>query len=376
MGHVSLNMLCPKESDAGSYAGNICFTNEEIIIMEMDMRFKRKLPIPKEIKERFPVDADIAQIKAARDKEMKAIFDGEIDKFILIIGPCSADREDAVLDYTYRLAKVQEQVKDKLFIIPRIYTNKPRTTGEGYKGLVHQPDPNKAPDVLEGIIKVRELHTRAIKETGLTCADEMLYPANHRYISDILSYTAIGARSVEDQQHRLTASGLGIPVGMKNPTSGDLSVMMNSIVAAQSSHNFIYRGWEVETDGNPYAHAILRGYVDNLGNSSPNYHYEDLVHLYDLYMKKNLKNPCVIIDTNHANSGKKFLEQIRISKEVLHSIRHNNDLKGFVKGLMIESYLEDGNQKIGEGCYGKSITDPCLGWDKSEKLIYELAELY
>ena len=344
--------------------------------MEMDMRFLRKLPVPKEIKERFPVDKAIADIKAKRDEEMKAIFDGKLDKFILIIGPCSADREDSVLDYTYRLARVQEKVKDKLFIIPRIYTNKPRTTGAGYKGLVHQPDPDKAPDMLEGLIKVRDLHTRAIRETGLTCADELLYPENHRYISDILSYTAIGARSVENQQHRLTASGIGIPVGMKNPTSGDLSVMMNGIVAAQSGHTFLYRGWEVQTDGNPYAHAILRGYVDNFGKSSPNYHYEDLVHLYDIYMKSNLKNPCVFVDTNHANSGKKFMEQIRISKEVLHSIHHNQDLHGFVRGLMIESYIEDGNQKIGEGCYGKSITDPCLGWEKSEKLIYEIADLY
>ena len=250
--------------------------------MEMDMRFLRKLPVPKEIKERFPVDKAISDIKEARDKEMKAVFDGSLDKFILIIGPCSADNEDSVLDYTYRLARVQEKVKDKLFIIPRIYTNKPRTTGAGYKGLVHQPDPDKAPDMLEGLLKVRDLHTRAIRETGMTCADEMLYPENHRYISDILSYSAIGARSVENQQHRLTASGIGIPVGMKNPTSGDLSVMMNSIVAAQSSHTFLYRGWEVQTDGNPYAHAILRGYVDNFGKSSPNYHYENLVQLYDI----------------------------------------------------------------------------------------------
>lgn len=343
--------------------------------MEMDMKFFRKLPVPKEIKEQFPVDEKIAAVKGVRDEEMRAIFEGKLNKFILIIGPCSADNEDSVLDYTYRLARVQDKVRDKLFIIPRIYTNKPRTTGAGYKGLVHQPDPDKAPDMLEGLIKVRELHTRAIRETGLTCADEMLYPENHRYVSDILSYTAIGARSVENQQHRLTASGIGIPVGMKNPTSGDLSVMMNSIVAAQSSHTFLYRGWEVQTPGNPYAHAIMRGYVDRFGKTHPNYHYEDLTRLYDTYQATKLKNTSVIVDTNHSNSGKKYLEQIRISKEVLHSRSVNADLNGFVKGLMIESYIEDGAQKIGEGCYGKSITDPCLGWEKSEKLIYEIADL-
>lgn len=348
----------------------------ENIIMEMDMKFVRKLPIPKKVKEQFPVDATIAAIKETRDREMKAIFEGTLDKLLLIIGPCSADNEDSVLDYTYRLAKIQEKVKDKVFIIPRIYTNKPRTTGAGYKGLVHQPDPDKAPDMFEGLVKVRELHTRAIRETGLTCADEMLYPENHRYVSDILSYAAIGARSVENQQHRLTASGIGIPVGMKNPTSGDLSVMMNGIVAAQSSHTFLYRGWEVRTKGNPYAHAILRGFVDRFGTSSANYHYEDLNHLHEIYQAADLKNMSVIVDTNHSNSGKKYLEQIRISKEVLHSVRLNPSLRGFVKGLMIESYIEDGAQKIGDGCYGKSITDPCLGWAKSEKLIYDIAELW
>ena len=337
--------------------------------MEMDMKFVRKLPIPKKVKEQFPVDSTIAAIKETRDREMKAIFEGALDKFLLIIGPCSADNEDSVLDYTYRLAKIQEKVKDKVSISPRIYTNKPRTTGAGYKGLIHQPDPDKAPDMFEGLVKVRELHTRAIRETGLTCADEMLYPENHRYVSDILSYAAIGARSVENQQHRLTASGIGIPVGMKNPTSGDLSVMMNGIVAAQS-------GWEVHTNGNPYAHAILRGFVDRFGTSTPNYHYEDLNHLHEIYQEAGLKNMSVIVDTNHSNSGKKYLEQIRISKEVLHSIRLNPSLRGFVKGLMIESYIEDGAQKIGEGCYGKSITDPCLGWQKSEKLIYDIADIW
>ncbi len=342
---------------------------------DMQMKFYRKLPIPKDLKEQFPADERIVKIKKERDPEIEKVFAGESDKFLLIIGPCSADREDSVLDYLCRLSKVQEKVKDKILIIPRVYTNKPRTTGEGYKGLIHQPDPEKKPDMLHGIITVRELHQRAILESGLTCADEMLYPENHRYLSDLLSYIAVGARSVEDQQHRLVASGAGIPVGMKNPTGGDLSVMMNSIVAAQSSHTFLYRGWEAESAGNPYAHAILRGYVDRYGKTFPNYHYEDLIELYDLYQKKGLKNPAVIIDTNHSNSGKQFMEQIRISKEVLHSCRLSGDIKSLVKGLMIESYIEDGNQKIGGGCYGKSITDPCLGWEKSERLIYDIADL-
>lgn len=342
---------------------------------DMQMKFYRKLPIPKDLKEQFPADERIVKIKRERDPEIEKVFAGESDKFLLIIGPCSADKEDSVLDYLCRLSKVQEKVKDKILIIPRVYTNKPRTTGEGYKGLIHQPDPEKKPDMLHGIITVRELHQRAILESGLTCADEMLYPENHRYLSDLLSYIAVGARSVEDQQHRLVASGAGIPVGMKNPTGGDLSVMMNSIVAAQSSHTFLYRGWEAESAGNPYAHAILRGYVDRYGKTFPNYHYEDLIELYDLYQKKGLKNPAVIIDTNHSNSGKQFMEQIRISKEVLHSCRLSGDIKSLVKGLMIESYIEDGNQKIGGGCYGKSITDPCLGWEKSERLIYDIADL-
>ena len=320
----------------------------------MNMEFKRKLIIPKEIKD---------------------IIAGRSKKFMLIIGPCSADNEDAVIDYILRLRKVQEKVADKIFIVPRIYTNKPRTTGKGYKGLLHQPDPNMNEDMLKGIIAVRETHIRAVKETGFTCADEMLYPENHRYLSDLLSYVAVGARSVEDQQHRLTASGLSIPVGMKNPTSGDFSVMMNSIIAAQSSHTFIYRGWEVTSKGNPYAHAILRGYVNKRGRSLPNYHYEDLITVCDMYHQEGLENPAIVVDTNHANSGKKYLEQIRISKEVIHSMRSNADIGNMVKGLMIESYIEDGCQTIGEGVYGKSITDPCLGWEKSEKLIYELAEL-
>ena len=343
--------------------------------MDMDMKFFRKLPVPKELKEQFPADERIVKIKQERDPEIRRIFEGKSDKLLLIIGPCSADREDAVLDYLTRLSKVQEKVKDKIMIIPRVYTNKPRTTGGGYKGLVHQPDPEKKPDMLQGIIAVRELHQRAILESGLTCADEMLYPENHRYVSDLLSYVAIGARSVEDQQHRLTASGVGIPVGMKNPTGGDLSVMMNSITAAQGQHVFLYRGWEVQSLGNPYAHALLRGYVDKHGKTYSNYHYEDLNELFELYQESSLKNPGVIIDTNHANSGKHYLEQIRIAKEVMHSCHLSKDIRGLVKGLMIESYIEDGNQKISEGTYGKSITDPCLGWEKSERLIYDMAEL-
>ena len=341
----------------------------------MNMEFKRKLIIPKEIKEMFPVTEEMAALKNERDAEIKDIIAGRSKKFILIIGPCSADNEDAVIEYILRLRKVQEKVADKIFIVPRIYTNKPRTTGKGYKGLLHQPDPNMNEDMLKGIIAVRETHIRAVKETGFTCADEMLYPENHRYLSDLLSYVAVGARSVEDQQHRLTASGLSIPVGMKNPTSADFSVMMNSIIAAQSSHTFIYRGWEVTSKGNPYAHAILRGYVNKRGRSLPNYHYEDLITVCDMYHQEGLENPAIVVDTNHANSGKKYLEQIRISKEVIHSMRSNADIGNMVKGLMIESYIEDGCQAIGEGVYGKSITDPCLGWEKSEKLIYELAEL-
>lgn len=343
----------------------------------MNMNFVCKLPIPKLIKEEYPLTAASIEIKKQRDKEIRDIFEGKERKLILVIGPCSADNEDSVMDYISRLAKVQQRVEDKILIIPRIYTNKPRTTGDGYKGMLHQPDPNADADLIKGIIAIRKLHMRAVNETGLTCADEMLYPENHRYLSDILSYVAIGARSVEDQQHRLTASGLDIPVGMKNPTSGDLSVMMNSITAAQHSHDFIYRGWEVKSCGNDLSHAILRGYVNDKGQSFSNYHYEDLAQLAELYNKhSDLKNPAVIVDTNHANSGKKYLEQPRIAKEILHSCRHNSDVDKIVKGLMIESYIEDGTQKIGEGIYGKSITDPCIGWEKTEKLILELADVY
>lgn len=323
----------------------------------------------------YPLSPELARVKAENDSEIAKVFTGESDKLVLVIGPCSADREDAVLDYISRLRRVQEQVKDKIVIIPRIYTNKPRTTGDGYKGMLHQPDPQENPDMLKGLISIRKLHMKALQETGFSCADEMLYPDNYRYLNDILSYVAIGARSVENQEHRLTASGLDIPVGMKNPTGGDISVMMNSITAAQHSHTFIYRGWEVESKGNPLAHAILRGYVNKHGQSLPNYHYEDLIGLSETYAKTNLVNPGVIVDTNHANSGKKWAEQERIAKEVLHSTRHNEDVKKLVKGFMIESYIEDGAQKP-DGCvYGKSITDPCLGWEKTEKLILDIADL-
>ena len=341
----------------------------------MNMNFIRKLPIPMDVKAMYPVNDEMTRIKNERDGEIKKIFTGESDKFLLVIGPCSADREDAVLDYISRLRTVQEKVKDKIFIIPRIYTNKPRTTGDGYKGMLHQPVPTENPDMLKGIIAIRKLHMKALAETGFTCADEMLYPENHRYLSDLISYVAVGARSVENQQHRLTASGLDIPVGMKNPTGGDLSVMMNSITAAQHSHTFLYRGWEVVSEGNPLAHAILRGYVNKHGQSLPNYHYEDLINLHDIYETSGLANPAVIVDTNHANSGKKYLEQVRIAKEILHSRRYSPDVKKLVKGLMIESYIEDGCQKIDENdIYGKSITDPCLGWEKTERLILDMAD--
>lgn len=339
------------------------------------MNFKRKLPIPMDIKAQFPLTAEMEKQKKANDEEIKKVFTSESDKFILVIGPCSADSKESVLDYISRLAEVREKVKDKIVIIPRIYTNKPRTTGAGYKGMLHQPDPNENPDMLHGIIAIRDLHMSALKEYGFSCADEMLYPDNHRYLSDILSYVAVGARSVENQQHRLTASGLDIPVGMKNPTSGDLSIMMNAITAGQSSHTFIYRGWEVESEGNEYTHAIMRGFVNDDGRSFSNYHYEDLEKLAALYKASGLKNPSCIVDTNHANSGKRYLEQVRIAKDVLHSRNLNSDIKNLVKGFMIESYIEDGAQKIGDCVYGKSITDPCLGWEKTERLIYDIAEL-
>lgn len=341
----------------------------------MGINYIEKLSSPEEIKKKYPVTAEMKIIKEKRDLELKNILSGKSDKFLLIIGPCSADCEESVLDYTKRLAKIQENVSDKIFIVPRVYTNKPRTTGIGYKGMLHQPNILGKEDMKNGLEAIRKLHIDVVKETGLTCADEMLYPENYAYLSDILSYVAIGARSVEDQHHRMTASGFDVPAGMKNPTSGDISVMLNSIMAAQSSHKFIYRGWEVQTSGNDYAHAILRGYVNNQGKSLPNYHYEDLILLNDEYMKKELKNPAVIIDTNHSNSGKKYEEQIRISKEILNSRNKSNDIKKLVKGLMIESYIEDGSCSIQDKIYGKSITDPCLGWKKTEQLILDLAQM-
>ena len=342
----------------------------------MNMIFKRKLLIPQEVKEMYPISEEGILAKKSNDKQIADIFTGKDNRLLLIIGPCSADRPDAVIDYITRLREVQEKVKDRIFIIPRIYTNKPRTTGAGYKGMLHQPDPLNQPDMLKGLISIRKLHMRAINETGFSCADEMLYPENHKFLSDLLSYVAVGARSVENQQHRLTASGLDLPVGMKNPTGGDLSVMMNAIRAAQSSHTFIYRNWEVESKGNMLAHAILRGFVDAKGVNHPNYHYEDLEHLCSLYAESGLQNPALIVDTNHSNSGKKYLEQVRIAKEVIQSANHNADIRKLLKGMMIESYIEDGCQKASEGTYGKSITDPCLGWEKSERLIYDLAELW
>ena len=340
-----------------------------------NMIFKRKLPIPKEIKEQYPLTAELSQVKARRDKEIADVFTGKSSKMVLIIGPCSADREDAVLEYCERLAKLQEAVSDKLVLIPRVYTNKPRTTGDGYKGLLHQPDPRKTSDMLEGVIAIRRLHTNVLANTGLPTADEMLYPDNYRYLSDLLSYVAVGARSVENQEHRLTSSGIDIPVGMKNPTSGDISVMLNSIMAAQHPHTFIYRGWEVDTTGNPLAHAILRGYVNKHGESMPNYHFEELERLYNAYTAKGLQNMALIVDANHANSGKKYQEQPRICKEVLHSCRHSGEIKSMVKGFMVESYLEPGCQKIGDGIYGKSITDPCLGWEETIRLVQDIADL-
>ncbi|MBE6640193.1 MAG: 3-deoxy-7-phosphoheptulonate synthase [Ruminococcaceae bacterium] len=342
----------------------------------MSMIYEKKLPTPVEVKEQYPITFSAEQTKAKLDAEIAKVFRGESDKKLLIIGPCSADREDAVMEYCSRLKRVQEQVSDKLILIPRIYTNKPRTTGDGYKGMLYQPDPNQRPDPFHGILAIRALHTRVLTELGLCTADEMLYPTNYGYLSDLLSYVAVGARSVENQEHRLVSSGIDVPVGMKNPTGGDLSVMMNAIVAATHQHTFIYREWAVSTKGNPLAHAILRGYVDKNGKSLPNYHYEDLKTLCELYAKSEIANPALIVDTNHSNSGKKYQEQPRICKDVLYSCRHDADVAKLVKGFMIESYIEEGNQKIAaDDVFGKSITDPCLGWDASEKLILELADI-
>lgn len=343
----------------------------------MSFEFIKKLPTPEEIRNQYPASSQVKEIKERRDAMIRDVFTGKSDKFLVIIGPCSADNEDAVCDYVNRLSKVQDKVGDRLLLIPRIYTNKPRTTGEGYKGMVHQPDPEKKPDLLAGLVAIRKLHIRAIEETGLTAADEMLYPENWRYLSDILSYVAIGARSVEDQQHRLTVSGMDVPAGMKNPTSGDLSVMLNSVVAAQKGHSFIYRGWEVKTTGNDLTHVILRGAVNKHGNAIPNYHYEDLMLLLEKYDERDLKNPAAIVDANHSNSNKKYGEQVRIVKEVLHSRNVNPRIKDLVKGVMIESYIVPGCQKIGQGShvYGKSITDPCLGWEESEELLYTIYKM-
>ncbi len=340
----------------------------------MSFEFIQKLPTPDEIRSQFPLPEKLAMLKKRRDAEIREVLTGKSNKFLVIIGPCSADNEEAVCDYVNRLSKVNEKVKDKLILIPRIYTNKPRTTGDGYKGIVHQPDPEKKPDFLAGLIAMRKMQIRAIAESGLTAADEMLYPENWRYVSDILSYVAIGARSVEDQQHRLTVSGFDVPAGMKNPTSGDFSIMLNSVYAAQRPHSFIYRGWEVQTTGNDLTHTVLRGSVNKHGRSLPNYHYEDLNTLLTLYSERDLKNPACIIDANHNNSNKQFRQQIRIVKEVMHSRKLSPDICQLVKGVMVESYLEEGSQKIGEGIYGKSITDPCLGWEDSERLIYEIAD--
>lgn len=339
------------------------------------MQFIRKLPEPMEIKQEIPLKEEFRKLKEKRDQEIADIMTGKDDRFLLIIGPCSADNELAVLDYCSRLAKVADEVKDRLFIVPRVYTNKPRTIGKGYKGMLHQPDPEGKENMMEGIKAIRRMHVHVIEQTGFTCAEEILYPENHRYLSDLLSYGAIGARSVEDQLHRMIASGAGIPVGMKNPTSGDLSVMMNSIEAAQSEQDFLFHGWEVHTTGNPLAHAILRGYVNHFGTSMPNYHYENLRKVADMYGERNLKNPAIVVDCNHNNSGKKYMEQIRIAKDVMASRQYADDIRQIVKGLMIESYIVDGNQKIGDGVYGKSITDPCLGWEKSRDLILSLADM-
>ena len=341
----------------------------------MSFEFVRKLPTPKEIKDEFPVPEHVMNKKSLRDKEIADVITGKSDKFIVIIGPCSADNEDAVLDYTLRLKKVQEKIKDKVIIIPRVYTNKPRTTGTGYKGMLHQPDPEKKPDLLAGLIAIRKMHIRVMDETELTPADEMLYPENYWFLSDVLSYVAVGARSVENQQHRLTASGMDVTAGMKNPTSGDFSVMLNSVIAAQAKQSFIYRNWEVNTPGNPLAHTILRGAVNKHGQNIPNYHYEDLIRLVNMYNAKDIVNPACIIDANHSNSGKMYNEQIRITKEIIHSMKHSDEVRKLVKGVMIESYIEPGCQKIGEGVYGKSITDPCLGWNESEKLLLDIADL-
>ena len=340
----------------------------------MNMEFEKKLALPTEVQEDNPLTEEMELNIADKRKQIKDIFEGKDDRLLLIIGPCSADNEDSVIDYISRLCPIQEEVKDKILIVPRIYTNKPRTNGGGYKGMLHQPDPTGKSDLYHGIVATRHMHMRAVRETGFACADEMLYPENHQYLDDLLAYVAVGARSVEDQQHRLTASGIDVPVGMKNPTSGDYSVMMNAIFDAQTAHTFIYRGWEVHSKGNPHTHAILRGYNNKHGQAQPNYHYEDIVRLCDYYDSMELVNPAVIIDTNHANSNKDPFEQPRIIMDVLNSAKHNERIAKLVKGFMVESYIEDGSQKVGGGVYGRSITDPCLGWEKTKDLILHMAD--
>ncbi|MBR3579661.1 MAG: 3-deoxy-7-phosphoheptulonate synthase [Lachnospiraceae bacterium] len=340
----------------------------------MNVDFEKKLTIPMEVKKMFPLTDDMRDVIEDRRAQIKNIISGDDNRLLLIIGPCSADNEDSVLDYIGRLKSIQEKVKKKILIVPRVFTNKPRTTGDGYKGLLHQPDPSEKPDLFKGIIATRDIHMRVVKETGFATADEMLYPENYRYLDDILGYVTVGARSVENQQHRLVASGLEVPCGMKNPTGGDLTVMINAIHAAQHKHSFLYRGWAVHSYGNPYAHAVLRGFTNNRGRSVPNYHYEDVMNVIELYEGSGLSNPGVIIDTNHANSGKNPFEQPRIVREVMSYRKHNPKMTGFIKGFLVESYIEDGAQKIGEGIYGKSITDACLGWSKTEELIGELSE--
>ena len=341
----------------------------------MGIKYISNLPSPEEIIAKYPLREDLKEKKKDFDKAIADVFTGKSDKFLAVIGPCSADNEDSVLDYVTRLAKVADEIKDKIIVIPRVYTNKPRTNGDGYKGLLHQPDPEKKPNVHEGLVAIRKMHLRVVEETGMFTADEMLYPDNLGYLDDVLNYIAVGARSVENQQHRLTSSGADVPVGMKNPTSGDMSVMLNAIYAAQQSHEFIYRNYEIKTDGNPLAHAILRGAVNKHGQCLPNYHYEDLKLLHDLYLERDIVNPAVIVDANHSNSNKKYKEQVRIVKEVLHSMRYSDEIRNFVKGVMIESYIEEGNQKIEEHIYGKSITDPCLSFEDSKKLLLEMAEI-
>ena len=340
----------------------------------MSFEYLREIPSPQDINAEMPLEISLRRIKRLRDQQIIDVIRGKSKKFLVIIGPCSADNERSVCEYCLRLAKLQEKIADKILLVPRVYTNKPRTTGEGYKGMMHQPDPQEAPAIVEGIKAIRRLHLRILREAGLTAADEMLYPQNYPYLEDLLSYVAIGARSVENQQHRLTVSGIDIPVGMKNPTSGDLNVMLNSVQAAQQPHIFTYNGWEVKTSGNPFCHTILRGSIDHYGHSIANYHYEDLMQLAEMYAKRALVNPAIIVDTNHANSNKQFQEQPRIAMEVVHSMRRSPTLKKLVKGLMIESYLAEGSQSVTGKVYGKSITDPCLGWEESKKLVLRLAE--